>query len=333
MPSSRNQGFERHSKQGMRMRYRLGKRRYQLERLDAAVLTWLRERTFARVIGVLLLVAALIALLWWVPEWQAARATDVRSDRARVALENELRRTLATVAAGLFVLGSGYIAWRNMRVLQEGQITERFTRAIEQLGATHDDGSPKLELRLGGIYALERIARELDTDQGPVMEILTAYVRQHARAATQLAVSQPPLFDVTEAPGTALVKEGDPSGPRADVQAILTVIGRRARAYDRGETQRLDLQEAHLERANLYKAHLEGAFLREADLEGAHLWEAHLREAFLREAFLREAHLEGADLSTCFALETASLQEASWDPTTKFPEGWVDGKPPASPEP
>ena len=165
-----------------------GQLRDRLARLDAAVLTWLRGSALARVIGVLLLVAALIFLLWKLPEWQAARATDIRSDRARVVLENELRWTLATIVAGAFVLVSGYVAWRNMRLLQEGQataregqalaaqgqITERFTRAIEQLGATNDDGSPKLELRLGAIYALERIARESATDHGPVMEILTA---------------------------------------------------------------------------------------------------------------------------------------------------------------
>lgn len=38
----------------------------------------------------------------------------------------------------------------NLKIAQEGQITERFTRAIEQLG------NPATEIRLGGIYALGR---------------------------------------------------------------------------------------------------------------------------------------------------------------------------------
>ncbi len=42
-------------------------------------------------------------------------------------------------------------AQETLRLTEQGQITERFTRAIEQLGATHDDGKSKnLELRLGG---------------------------------------------------------------------------------------------------------------------------------------------------------------------------------------
>src|SRR5829696_3096563 len=49
---------------------------------------------------------------------------------------------------------------QTQRLTEQGQITERFTRAIEQLGAQDDKGKKKLEIRLGGIYALERIDKE-----------------------------------------------------------------------------------------------------------------------------------------------------------------------------
>jgi hypothetical protein len=61
------------------------------------------------------------------------------------------------------------------RAYRTGQITERFTKAIEQLGEEDEDGEPRLEIRLGGIYALERIARDSVQDYGQIMEILTAY--------------------------------------------------------------------------------------------------------------------------------------------------------------
>jgi hypothetical protein len=58
---------------------------------------------------------------------------------------------------------------------RERRITDNFTpRAVEQLG------NDKLETRLGAIYALERIARESPTDHWPIMETLTAYVRERA---------------------------------------------------------------------------------------------------------------------------------------------------------
>ena len=43
---------------------------------------------------------------------------------------------------------------RTHELAERGQVTDRFTKAIEQLG------SDKLDVRIGGIYALERIARD-----------------------------------------------------------------------------------------------------------------------------------------------------------------------------
>src|SRR5829696_7906628 len=73
---------------------------------------------------------------------------------------------------------------RTLKLTEQGQITERFTRAIDQLGATDETtGKPRLEIRLGGIYALERIARDSpERDYSTVMEVLTAYVRENTQA-------------------------------------------------------------------------------------------------------------------------------------------------------
>jgi hypothetical protein len=60
------------------------------------------------------------------------------------------------------------------RLNRHGQITERFTRAIDQLG------NESLDVRLGVIYALERIAKDSRHDHPQVVEILTAYIREHA---------------------------------------------------------------------------------------------------------------------------------------------------------
>ena len=49
---------------------------------------------------------------------------------------------------------------------------ERFTRAVDQLG------DEKLQIRLGGIYALERIANESEKDYWPIVKIFTAYIRE-----------------------------------------------------------------------------------------------------------------------------------------------------------
>lgn len=65
-----------------------------------------------------------------------------------------------------------------MKVDQDQQITERFTRAIVQLG------DELMALRLGGIYALERISKDSAKDHWQVMEVLMAYVRKNVRWVT-----------------------------------------------------------------------------------------------------------------------------------------------------
>jgi hypothetical protein len=83
---------------------------------------------------------------------------------AREAQEENQRNTLVQLEN----------AQEQLDVTRQGQMTERFTRAIEQLG------SDKLEIRLGGIYSLERTAHEEQNYHWPIMEVLTSYVRRHA---------------------------------------------------------------------------------------------------------------------------------------------------------
>jgi Pentapeptide repeats (8 copies) len=298
----------------------------------------------------------LIVLLISIPKLQVAslpakgvNAEDVFKD------ENDARATLAQILGGFAVLVGLYFAWTNITATKEGLITDRFYKAIEQLGATDDKGEPKLELRLGGIYALERIARDSERDHWPIMEVLTAYVRKHA----------------------AYVRENE-AGPvnrhplAIDIQAILTVISRREWSYEKssrrewtheqsgqnlelhgtdlhdGDLEGVHLKNAylmrtHLERANLMganlkrailalahleKAQLEGAHLEEAVMGGAYLtgaWltHAHLEKANLGLANLDGAHLEGADLTGSYNLTQQQVNSAIGDATTKLPSGLV----------
>ena len=214
-------------------------------------------------------------------------------------LVNQTRATWIQLVGGAVGLLVIYFTWkrltateRTVEISQEGQITERFTRAIEQLG------NEKLEVRLGGIYALERIARDSERDHWTIMEVLTAFVRENARWQED----QP------------TPRRAGPPRLRADIQTTLTVIGRRTRTYGYGEQLRLDLSETDLRNAYLGDAHLEGADLMATHLEGARLEGAHLETANLTEARLEEADLGWADLDeadSCGAhFEGADLTEA-----------------------
>jgi hypothetical protein len=157
-------------------------------------------------------------------------------------IENEARRTLAYIMGGILAIIGITLAYRRIRALerqvlvaQEGQITERFTRAIEQLG------SDRMEVRLGGIYALERIANDSDKDFWPIMETLTAYVRERAPWNEALAAGG----EESSNEKSAVQTKSRPK-PATDIQAILTVLGRRKYYYKQGETEPLDLRGTDL---------------------------------------------------------------------------------------
>jgi hypothetical protein len=249
------------------------------------------------------------------------------------------RGRLLTLGAGLFAAGALAFTARNFtlsrrtfELTEQGQVTDRYTKAVEQLG------SDKLDVRIGGIYALERVARDSARDHPTVMEVLTAFIREHSH-------EQWPLPGPDGAEPERLT--------RPDVQAALTVIGRRDPDRD---TQSIDLARAHLvgarlvvanlTRADLTGADLARADLARADLAGADLTGAHLTGAYLIVADLTDttltraaltgahltgAHLTGADLTgadltdttlTRAALTRAELTGAKWPQAALVPEGW-----------
>ena len=173
------------------------------------------------------------------------------------------------------------IAQQNIRVAEEGQITERFTKAIDQLAATDKDGNPEIEVRLGGIYALERIARDSERDHWTVMEVLTAYGRKNAAWKNTQEARSEVSDDTNETPSDAAQPAVEIPELPIDIQAILTVLGRRERGEKREQGRNLNLSDTDLRRVMLPGAHLENAGLIRAHLEEAYLIGTHLEGAYL----------------------------------------------------
>lgn len=194
----------------------------------------------------------------------------------------------AQILAGVSVAYGGHLALQRLEVSREDQITNRFTRGIDQLG------NERLEVRLGGIYALERIAKDSPKDRKTVMEVLTAYFREHAsRKTIQLEANglenTAEFRDFDEVD----ILTSDPIPLRTDMQAILTILGRRKWA----PLDRLDLSRVDLLKAYLYKARLGKTDLIQADFTMALLIEADLRDTNCTCARLTMANLSKANLS------------------------------------
>ena len=208
---------------------------------------------------------------------------------------------------------------------RQRRITESFSKAAEQLA------NEKIEVRLGGIYTLERISRESADDYWTVMETLTAFVRERARSKEpEQAVmeSMARFHEIAEKERSSQSKPVPPT----DIAAVLTVINRRKLKEREREKKMLEgfdlrstdlrgakLMGAHLEGANLMGAHLEGADLQHASFENAYLVGAHLEGALLGYIHLQGASLVGAHLEGVFLLG-ARLERAILAETTGLTE-------------
>lgn len=142
---------------------------------------------------------------------------------------------------------------------------------------------PNLEVRIGAIYALERIAQDSLRDHIQIMEILCAYVRENAPVKNLEPSSEPFIR----------------ARPRSDVQAVIDVIGRRSNEsiiLEHSKAYRLDLRKVDLSGANFLRGNYEGVLLFDSRLEASTFRCANLRAARLQNCLLNFADFYGSNL-------------------------------------
>jgi hypothetical protein len=304
-----------------------------------AGMPWLAGH-WPRVLAVGLFLVVFVAPRVFVPARPAASLAQVTDPAARGRLEDErlklqhdVRIGLLQAVAGVAVIAAVAATWQQLdtdrrqlrqqlEVAGQEQAGERFARALDQLG------SEQLDVRLGGIYGLERIAargagaataaagayRPPGSDDPPpsgdppgpgwwagqdrvqVFEILSAYVRTTSHrppvgpaTSPELQVRQPDVHAAAVALARRTVLTGDPP---------------------------LDLTGSLLAEARLGWARLAGADLRGADLRGTSLQHATLAGAHLEQSLLCGTQLQGADLSG------AHLAGARASTATSWPDGF-----------
>lgn len=214
-----------------------------------------------------------------------------------------LLTALAAVAALWFTAQSLRITRNQAGLAEQAQFTDRFNKALEQLS------SDKLDIRMGGVYALERLAHDSERDNSTIMQVLSVFVRTRAPATSCPGNIGPEstkdLFERPEAIAEILAIK-----PAVDVQSALTVIGRHSTEY--GASQHIDLSRtclfgadlrgANFARADFSLSNMALSDLADASLKGANLYKANLHEANLTGGRLAAAdlslsNLAGADLS------------------------------------
>lgn len=253
---------------------------------------------------------------WLAVAWYPVQRLDAQPVE-RMLAENDTRAAMIQLI-GLLGLGlTIYMTYRRVvaselqvkelreqtGVAERTQVTDRFIRATKLLGATDSAGRISFEQRLGAIYSLEQIAIEAEDYHWNVVEVLSAYVRQNRpHRAGDVTEDGELAQDKSAADSQEICWIGpDPSTPplRIDIQAVLTVLGRR-RAQRDGD-RRIDLSATNLDgvylpRANLTNAKFDRASLQHATLEDADLGKASFLGADLSHCNLKSARMNGANL-------------------------------------
>jgi uncharacterized protein YjbI with pentapeptide repeats len=287
-------------------------------------------RVLLWIIGILVGLAALGGFVWlwwhWVPVLyegyngitQAERLTAVTNTRAALLAGLVGVGALGTLwlnsRAQRFTAESLKLAAENVRLseanlqqtkrsqeetfrlAERGHLTDRYSKAIECLG------SDKLDVRLGGIYALEQLATDSDQDRdrATLVEVLSAFVRVHSDPLYRYKDAFGKVFDTSDLPefvnprDVIAEKLLDVEGGCAeDVQAAITILGR---LRSLPGAVRADLTSAWLDQFDFTGTNLAGARMSWGRFRFCRFTVANMRGAFCAGANFADARLTKADL-------------------------------------
>lgn len=239
------------------------------------------------------------------------------------AKPHESLRNLGLIVAA--VAGVGLGTWRSIvaadqaRTTHQGHITDRFSKAVEHLG------SDNVTSRIGGIYALKRIAKDsMERDHISVMDVLTNFIRYSPHMEKQrealLSAQRRDFYDVRIKDDPEFAYENEqPAAPRLiecpDIIAAIETIRTRSEIQKTFEAQQdyfpslknadfsylllndVDLSGFRLDGVNFKDANITGINLMNVDLSGYDLVGIDFSGAILSGINLSDSDLEGANLS------------------------------------
>jgi uncharacterized protein YjbI with pentapeptide repeats len=232
--------------------------------------------------------------------WEAIHPKDASSQP-----NLGLGALLAALLGSPFVIWGTWLKYQTVRFQKEGHMTDRINTAVEQLGAektvkvpgkdadgkdiTIEETRPNIEVRIGAILSLERIAQDSTIhdkgrDHVRVMEILCAYVRENAKAVT--------LEPRTE--------EAPVPEPRLDIKIAVDVLKRRnlqQLSIEEDVKYRLDLRAVDFGGVDFSKGNMSGTVFAHCRFEFANFEDADLRGALFFGSLINFAWWRGADIT------------------------------------
>lgn len=116
-----------------------------------------------------------VLVLWLVPLVLTSAPSAGLSSAEKLKAVNDARQA---VLAFLVVVGAGGTLWftaHSYLLNRESNLTDRFTKAVAQLG------DETVHVRVGAVYALERIAQDSPRDRRTAIWVLGSFIRGQSR--------------------------------------------------------------------------------------------------------------------------------------------------------
>ncbi len=277
---------------------------------------------------------ALIGAVWAIGEFFVALGSTAKDSHEAV-------RNVGIIF--LAVMGAPFVIWRaivaqgNLDRSKDRDYADLFTKAVEQLGATREETEyegenrverkvlkPNIEVRLGAIYALERISQDSERDHIAVMETLCAYIRINSNSEGS---QEERLVSFNERDAEIFRRHK----MRSDVRAALRVVGLRSasnidieiearfRLSFRGTSLTDTAFEGDFAFSIFSHCDLSDSSFVDCNLRGAYFRSANLNGTSFAGADLSLANLVGTDLRECRNLSQSQLEEAFGDAETVLP--------------
>lgn len=234
-------------------------------------------------------------------------STNVATEEKRLKARSDVRTVGVQLVGALALIVGAALTWRTVWLTREGQITDRLTTAMNQLGEL--DATQ----RVAAIFALGRVARDSRADHPTVMMLLGEHLRGVCPAVDQ------------DGKPKAL---GNRSGVDPEVRAVAMVLRSRRVRWDSHEPRmnlssidfrNAPLQGVNLRRADLGKSNFRGGFLSDANLSSTRMVQTTLQSSNLQRSNLSRSTMTGANLSFTHAADAcfraADLDEVVWERT------------------
>ena len=290
----------------------LGKRAWEnhIKRWGTIILSGETWRSAFKLLLVILALVLFIAIFWrifdgpganWIDGWLKTAAKG-----ETITILGIFLSAVLTIIGFLFTPKKARAAEETSKVQHDANEQQMFNDATAKLG--NDSSS----VRIGGIYALDKLAklhleRSNQDDLASIVEILCAHLRETTQQKDyQENYEDKPSNEIQSLLKVLIELNQSNEEEQEDRQfnpvrlnlsgAYLVGANLESACLNRADLSGTDMREADLSQARLHKANLEKAKMQRASLWGAQMQKARLQAAEMQGADLYDTQMQGAYL-------------------------------------